>query len=294
MPSLKGIRRRIASVKSTRQITSAMKMVAAARLRKAQDKIVNLRPYASKLHELLEKISMGIEKSEEENEYGRGAENIKVLLIVVTSNRGLCGSFNMNVIKETIRITEEEYSNQYKNNTLWLMTIGKKAYEFFSRREYQIYEDHSDLFDDLSFEKCSSLASKAMDSFLNEEFDRIEFVYNKFRNAANQDLSYEKFLPLEAGKGEEDMDLGEYIFEPSIEDIINELIPRTLKIQFYRTILDSYVAEHGARMTAMHKATDNATELIRDLNLEYHKARQASITNQILEVVNGAQALKGR
>ncbi|MEA1886438.1 MAG: ATP synthase F1 subunit gamma [Bacteroidota bacterium] len=294
MTSLKEIRKRITSVKSTRQITSAMKMVAAARLRKAQDKIVKLRPYASKLHELLEGISMRIEESEDEKEYGRRAEYEKVLLIVVTSNKGLCGSFNMNVIKETIRITEEKYNNQYKHNTLWLMTIGKKAYDYFSRRDYQIYEDHSDLFDDLTFENCSALASKVIDSFLNEEFDRIEFVYNKFRNAANQDLSYENFLPLEAGKDEEDMEIEEYIFEPSKEDIINELIPKTLRIQFYRTILDSYVAEHGARMTAMHKATDNATELIRDLNLEYHKARQASITNQILEVVNGAQALKGR
>ena len=292
MASLKEIRRRISSVKSTRQITSAMKMVAAARLRKAQDRIVKLRPYASKLHELLIGISMKIEESEDEQMYGRSSDNGKVLLIVVTSNRGLCGSFNANVIKETMRIVEENYSNQYHNNTLWIMTIGKKAWDYFRKKNFQIYQDNSDLFDDLTFQNASNLAGKVMDAFLNHEFDRVEFVYNKFRNAAVQDLSHETFLPVETEKETDEVHTGEYIFEPSKEEIINELIPKTLKIQFYRTVLDSYVAEHGARMTAMHKATDNATELIRDLNLEYNKARQASITNQILEVVNGAEALK--
>jgi len=294
MASLKEIRKRIASVKSTRQITSAMKMVAAARLRKAQDKIVKLRPYASKLHELLVGISTRIEESENEHVFSRRSEDEKVLLIVVTSNKGLCGSFNMNVIKETIWIIDTKYSNQYKKGTLWLLTIGKKAYDYFSKRNFQIYEDHSNLFDDLTFNNCSTLAGRIMDAFLKEEFDRIEFVYNKFRNAANQDLTYDNFLPLESETDIEDVQKADYIFEPSKEEIIYELIPKTLKIQFYRTLLDSYVAEHGARMTAMHKATDNATELIRDLNLEYHKARQASITNQILEVVNGAQALGAR
>ena len=291
MTSLKEIRRRISSVKSTRQITSAMKMVAAARLRKAQDKIVKLRPYAAKLHELLVGISMKIEEPENEQVYSRSSEDEKVLLIVVTSNRGLCGSFNMNVIKETMRITEEKYNKQYYNNTLWLMTIGKKAWDFFRKTDYQIYEYYNDLFDNLTFENCSVIADKIMDAFLKREFDRVEFVYNKFRNAAVQDLSFETFLPVETEEKEDDIQTGEYIFEPSKEEIINELIPKTLKIQFYRTVLDSYVAEHGARMTAMHKATDNATDLIRDLNLEYNKARQASITNQILEVVNGAEAL---
>ena len=294
MASLKEIRRRIASVKSTRQITSAMKMVAAARLRKAQDRIVKLRPYASKLHELLLGISMRIEETEEDQMYSRSSDNERILLIVVTSNRGLCGSFNMNVIKETIRIIEEKYPGQYAAKNLWLMTVGKKAWDYFRRRDYQIYEDHSDLFDNLTFDNASLIAGKIMESFLKEEFDRVEFVYNKFRNAAVQDLSHETFLPVETQEAEEDVQAMEYIFEPGKEEIIDELIPKTLKIQFYRTILDSYVAEHGARMTAMHMATDNATELIRDLNLEYNKARQASITNQILEVVNGAEALGGR
>jgi len=293
MASLKEIRKRISSVKSTRQVTSAMKMVAAARLRKAQDRIVKLRPYASKLQELLTGISLRIEESENEQMYGRVTDDEKVLLIVVTSNRGLCGSFNMNVIKETQRIVEERYSSQYKNNRLWIMTIGKKAWDFFRRTDYQIYEDNSELFNDLTFDNTSLIAGKVMDAFIDQKFDRVEFVYNRFKNAATQLLSVENFLPVEAPEQEEDLTIGEYIFEPSKEEIINELIPKTLKIQFYRTVLDSYVAEHGARMTAMHMATDNATELIRDLNLEYNKARQASITNQILEVVNGAEALSG-
>lgn len=294
MASLKEIRRRISSVKSTRQITSAMKMVAAARLRKAQDKIVRLRPYAAKMHELLVGISQAIEEPGSENIYSRTVENEKVLLVVVTSNRGLCGSFNANVIKEAMSLVEEKYSRQNHDGELWIMTIGKKAWDFFRKREFQIYQDKSDLFDDLTFENSSELAEQIMEDFLEGKFDRVEFVYNKFKNAAVQELSCETFLPLETEENEEDLPPGDYIFEPGREEIIKELIPKTLRIQFYRTVLDSYVAEHGARMTAMHMATDNATGLIRDLNLEYNKARQASITNQILEVVNGAEALSGK
>lgn len=294
MASLKEIRRRISSVKSTRQITSAMKMVAAARLRKAQDKIVRLRPYAAKMHELLVGISQAIEEPGSENIYSRTVENEKVLLVVVTSNRGLCGSFNANVIKEAMSLVEEKYSRQNHDGELWIMTIGKKAWDFFRKREFQIYQDKSDLFDNLTFENSSELAEQIMEDFLEGKFDRVEFVYNKFKNAAVQELSCETFLPLETEENEEDLPPGDYIFEPGREEIIKELIPKTLRIQFYRTVLDSYVAEHGARMTAMHMATDNATGLIRDLNLEYNKARQASITNQILEVVNGAEALSGK
>lgn len=293
MGSLKEIRKRRSSIKSTRQITSAMKMVAAARLRRAQDRIVRLRPYATKLHSLLVGISLGLEKEEVESPYSRFSENEKVLLIVITSNRGLCGSFNMNVIKQTMETIEKKYTEQYNNNSLWLMTIGRKAYDYFSKRDYQILEDNSDIFDDLTFENSSVIAGRVMESFLSKEFDRVEFIYNRFKNAAVQILSYEVFLPLEK-PGDEESENIDYIFEPSQEEIITELIPKTLKIQFYSTVLDSYVAEHGARMTAMHMATDNATELIRELNLEYNKARQASITNQILEVVNGAEAMSGR
>lgn len=292
MASLKEIRKRISSIKSTRQITSAMKMVAAARLRKAQDKIIKLRPYASSLHKLLVGISIGLEESEIETPYSRHGEIDKVLLIVITSNRGLCGSFNMNVIKQTMQIIDEKYDKQYRNDSLWLMTIGRKAYDFFSKRDYQILEDNSDIFDDLTFDNSTAIAGRVMEAFLNKEFDRVEFIYNQFKNAAVQILSYHVFLPLEK-PGQEEPEVVDYIYEPSREEIITELIPKTLKMQFYSTILDSYVAEHGARMTAMHMATDNATELMRDLNLEYNKARQASITNQILEVVNGSEALSG-
>jgi len=293
MVSLKEIRKRISSVKSTRQITSAMKMVAAARLRRAQDKIVRLRPYASGLHELLVRVSLKVEEKENDMHYSRSSADEKVLLIVVTSNKGLCGSFNMAVIKETMRVVREKYNEQFRNKSLWLMTIGKKGSDYFRKTDLQIYEDHSNIYDDLTFENSSALASQVMKSFIAGEFDRVEFIYNRFKSAAMQVLRYEVFLPVEKS-GQEEPELSEYIFEPSAEEILRELIPKSLKIQFYSTILDSYVAEHGARMTAMHKATDNATELIRDLNLEYNKARQASITNQILEVVNGAEALSGK
>lgn len=295
MANLKEIRTRITSVKSTRQITSAMKMVSAAKLRKAQDKIVRLRPYAAKLQELLLGLSSRIEDEDNQSSFARVSDSEKVLMVVITSNRGLCGAFNSNVIKESVRVIEEEYSNQRKSGNLSILTIGKKGFDFFRKRDYQIFEDHSPLFDDLTFDNASVIAGNVMDLFVKGDFDRVDMVYNRFRNAAVQDLMHETFLPIEAGEeekepGEENFD---YIFEPSREEIMLELIPRTLKVQFYKAILNSYVAEHGARMTAMHMATDNATDLISSLTLEYNKARQASITNQILEVVSGAEALKG-
>lgn len=294
MANLKEIRTRLSSVKSTKQITSAMKMVAAARLRKAQDKIVKLRPYAGKLQELLLGLNQNMDEGEKEISYARTSENTRVLIIVVTSNRGLCGAFNANVIKEANRIIEAKYQQQNTNGDLWLMCIGKRGFDYYRKAGFQIYEDHSNIFDDLSFDSTSGISQKLMDEFLGGEFDRIEFVYNQFRNAAVQDLTNEVFLPVETNTEQEDKSMAaDYIYEPSKEKILSELIPKTLKIQFYRTILDSYVAEHGARMTAMHMATDNASEMIRELTLEYNKARQSQITNQILEVVNGAEALRG-
>jgi len=292
MASLKEIRNRLSSVKSTRQITSAMKMVAAARLRKAQDRIVKLRPYAGKLYEILKGVSLRMETLEDENSYGRISDPEKVLIIVVTSNRGLCGAFNANVIREAQRVAGEKYAEQKSNGNLWLFTIGRKGADYLGKRGFRIYEDHSNIFDDLTFENVSVISEKIMTGFLSGEFDRIEFVYNQFRNAATQDLTNETFLPVEIGGVEDKEDAGDYIYEPSKEEIIKELIPKALKVQFYKAILDSYVAEHGARMTAMHMATDNATQFIRELTLEYNKARQASITNEILEVVSGAEALR--
>jgi F-type H+-transporting ATPase subunit gamma len=294
MANLKLIRIRITSVKSTRQITSAMKMVAAAKLRKAQDKIVRLRPYANKLQEILFGLSQSLSDSEVENIYGRVSQPDKILLVVITSNRGLCGAFNANVIKETKRIISEKYSAQYLNGNLWLLTIGKKGFDYFRKQKTNMLSEQNNLLQDLSFDNINQVVENVMYSFTAGEFDRVELIYNQFRNAAVQNLTNELFLPVESiPSGKTRAVPVDYIYEPDKEEIIKELIPKSLKILFYRAVLDSFVAEHGARMTAMHKATDNATSMIRDLTLQYNKARQATITNQILEVVSGAEALKG-
>jgi F-type H+-transporting ATPase subunit gamma len=294
MANLKAIRIRIVSVKSTRQITSAMKMVSAAKLRRAQDKIVRLRPYANKLHEILVGLTQSLADSEVENIYGRKSSADKVLIIVITSNRGLCGGFNANVIKEARRVVAEKYSDQYRNGNLWVLTIGKKGYDFFRKQKVKMLPEQNNLLNDLTFENVALAAEQVMKSYVSLEFDRVEFIYNQFKNAAVQNLTNEVFLPVETvAPGKVVTVPVDYIYEPDKEAIVKELIPKSLKIQFYKAVLDSFVAEHGARMTAMHKATDNATSMIRDLTLLYNKARQSTITNQILEVVSGAEALKG-
>ena len=294
MANLKAIRIRIVSVKSTRQITSAMKMVSAAKLRKAQDKIVRLRPYANKLHEILVGLTQSLADTEVENVYGRRSSPEKVLLVVITSNRGLCGAFNSNVIKETRRVLAEKYSVQYSKGNVWLLTIGKKGYDYFRKQKINLLPEKNQLVSDLTFGKVEEAAGQVMQSFASGEFDRVEIIYNQFKNAAVQNLTNESFLPVEiVNAGKMKTVPVDYIYEPDKEAIVMELIPKSLKIQFYKAVLDSFVAEHGARMTAMHKATDNATNMIRDLTLQYNKARQASITSQILEVVSGAEALRG-
>jgi F-type H+-transporting ATPase subunit gamma len=295
MANFKAIRIRIASVKSTRQITSAMKMVSAAKLRKAQDKIVRLRPYANKLYEILVGLSQSLSDSEVENIYGRVSKPDKVLIVIITSNRGLCGAFNANVIKEARRAISENYPDQYKNGTLTLLTIGKKGYDYFRKLKINMLPEQNNLLHDLTFENVSVAAEMVMNSFASGEFDRVELIYNQFKNAAVQNLTNELFLPVEevSPVGKVKTTPVDYIYEPNQEEIIKEIIPKSLKIQFYKAVLNSFVAEHGARMTAMHKATDNATSMIRDLTLQYNKARQSTITNQILEVVSGAEALKG-
>jgi F-type H+-transporting ATPase subunit gamma len=293
MANLKIIRTRIASVKSTRQITSAMKMVAAAKLRKAQDKIVRLRPYANKLHEILVGLNQSLADSEDDNVYGRKTSPEKVLVVVITSNRGLCGGFNSNVIKETRRVIADKYHDQYKKGNLWFIAIGKKGFEYLRRQKQNILEEDNHLFNALTFENTSVVAAKIMESFVSGKFDRVDIIYNQFKNAAVQYLTNEVFLPVETlPTDKKAVSVVDYLYEPTKEEIVKELIPRSLKIQFYKAVLDSYVSEHGARMTAMHKATDNASSMIRDLTLQYNKARQAAITNQILEVVSGAEALK--
>ena len=294
MPNLKAIRIRITSVKSTKQITSAMKMVSAAKLRKAQDKIVRLRPYANKLHEILVNLTQSLADSEIENVYARRSAPEKILIILITSNRGLCGAFNSNVIKEARRVTADSYYEQYRKGNVQFLTIGKKGFDYLRKQKFKLAGESNDLVNEVTFEKVVAVAENVMNSFIKGEYDRIDIIYNHFKNAAVQILTNEPFLPVdtttETGKVSSPVD---YIYEPDKESIVKELIPKSLKIQFYKAVVDSFVAENGARMTAMHKATDNATTMIRELTLQYNKARQAAITNQILEVVSGAEALKG-
>ncbi len=296
MANLKEVRLRIASVKSTQQITSAMKMVAASKLRRAQSAIVKLRPYAGKLQEFLQNLSVSLDAGDSSSVYSQQRTPEKILLIVVSSNRGLCGAFNANVMKMANNLMAGKYATQYQKGNVSLVTIGKKVTEFYRKRKYNVIESHDDIFGQLTFEHVSVIAENIMQQFADKKFDRIEIIYNQFKNAATQILVSEQFLPVlppakdESKKQKLKVD---YIFEPSKEEIVLDLIPKSLKIQFYKALLDSYASEHGARMTAMHQATDNAKELLKDLNLAYNKARQAAITGEILEIVGGAEALKG-
>jgi len=286
MANLKEIRNRIASIGSTMKITSAMKMVSAAKLKKAQDAIVQMRPYANKLTELLQNLSATLD-SDDGGEYTDQRKVNKVLIVAITSNRGLCGAFNSSVIKDVKRIA----SSTYEGKELSVLTIGKKANDLLSK-EYNIYKNESDIFDDLSFENVARIAEDLMLQFTNGSFDKIVFIYNQFKNAANQILTEEQFLPILPPDSDYESN-ADYIFEPSKEKIVKGLIPKSLKTQLFKAIRDSFASEHGARMTAMHKATDNATELRDELLLKYNKARQAAITGEILEIVGGAEALKG-
>lgn len=296
MPNLKEVRTRIASVKSTQQITSAMKMVAASKLRRAQNAILQMRPYAAKLKEILQNLSASLDSGDESSVYSEQRETEKVLLVTISSNRGLCGAFNANVIKKANFLIHETYQTQYQSGNLSLITIGRKVSEYYQKRDYNVLESHDELFDNLTFDNVSALTEKVMEQFRNKEFDKVEIIYNQFKNAATQILNAEQFLPVEPVEMEDSNTSNsnvDYIFQPDKQEIILDLIPKSLKVQFYKAILDSYAAEHGARMTAMHQATDNAQELLKSLNLAYNKARQAAITNEILEIVSGAEALKG-
>ncbi|MGM0496641.1 MAG: ATP synthase F1 subunit gamma [Bacteroidota bacterium] len=298
MSSLKEIRTRIASVRSTQKITSAMKMVAAAKLKKAQDAALNLRPYAGKLYGILMDITRSIENNEIETEYLRetNENNGNVLLVIITSNKGLCGAFNSSTIKKGVELANGRYSEQAKNGELFFYTIGRKGSEFFRSKGYNVYGSNDDILEKATFKEAAPLIQSLMDKFVNKEFERIEIIYNKFKNAAVYLLTEEKFLPIDMSM-ENEKESGEnnhfdYIYEPGKVEIAKNLIPKILRIQFYEAILESSAAEHGARMTAMHKATDNATDLIKELQLTYNKARQAAITSEISEVVSGAEALK--
>jgi F-type H+-transporting ATPase subunit gamma len=295
MPSLKEVRIRIASVKSTQQITSAMKMVSASKLRRAQNAIVKLRPYAAKLKEILQNITASLDK-EGENEFSEIRNPKKVLIVVFASNRGLCGGFNSNIIKASYNLIREKYSDALNAGNLSLVTIGRKATEFYTKREFNVVASYDSLYDHLTFDNVVPIVEGFMDNFIKKQYDRIELVYTQFKNAVVQYVVTEQLLPIESQQGNtpaSSINQIDYLYIPSKEEIITELIPKSLKIQFYKAILDSFASEHGARMTAMHQATDNATQLLKDLSLQYNKARQASITNEILEIVGGAEALKG-
>jgi len=286
MANLKEIRNRITSVSSTMQITSAMKMVSAAKLKKAQDAITAMRPYAEKLTELLQNLSANLD-GDAGGEFTTQREVKKVLIVAITSNRGLCGAFNSNVIKEV-----KNRAVFYEGKQVDVFAIGKKGNDALSKT-VTVIENQSSIFDDLSFENVAVIADVLTQKFITGEYDKIELVYNQFKNAATQIVQTEQFLPLASLKSDKTASSGDYIYEPSKEDIVLTLIPKSLKTQLYKGIRDSFASEHGARMTAMHKATDNATELRDQLKLTYNKARQAAITNEILEIVGGAEALKG-
>ena len=285
MANLKEIRNRITSIGSTMQITSAMKMVSAAKLKKAQDAIVAMRPYSSKLTELLQNLSATLD-SEVGGAYSTQREVSKVLMVVITSNRGLCGGFNSSITKEVMKTVNEKYSDA----TVDLFTIGKKGGDVLSK-SYNLTDSRNDIFDDLTFDNVALIAEKLMELYADGSYDKIELVYNQFKNAATQLPQVEQFLPIKPIEGGEAITNSDYIFEPSKEEIVLALIPKSLKTQLYKAIRDSFASEHGARMTAMHKATDNATDLRDELLLTYNKARQAAITNEILEIVGGAEAL---
>ncbi|HXA01370.1 MAG TPA: ATP synthase F1 subunit gamma [Cytophagaceae bacterium] len=292
MASLKEVRGRIISVNSTQQITKAMKMVAAAKLRRAQDNIIKIRPYAEKLNTILNNLSETLDDSTD-NPFSMEREVKHVLIVVVTSDRGLAGAFNSNVVKGAMNLINEKYKGLPKSG-ITLQCIGKKGFDFFSKKEFEVISDFSTTFHNLNFDASRKAAEFAMNGFMNSEFDRVEIVYNEFKNVATQIVRQEQFLPVKKEKAAAKSVTAanvDYIFEPSKEEIVAELIPKSLKIQFYKSLLESNASEHGARMTAMDKATENAKELLKELKLTYNRTRQAAITKEILEIVGGSEAL---
>ena len=298
MANLKEVRTRINSVNSTMQITSAMKMVSASKLRKSQTAILALRPYASKLQEIMTRLSSSLQASAEgvyAKIHKENPEDEKILLIPVASNKGLCGVFNVTVLREVLRTLNEDYKIQYEKGNVDILCISKKIEETLKFRKYRVLGNENELLDKLSYENALPFAEKLMADFAEEKYDRIIFIYNQFKNAGTQILVKEQFLPIvgtePVEEDERPVDEIEYIFQPSKEEILNALIPNSLKLQLYKILLDSFTSEHGARMVSMTKATDNAAELLKDLNLSYNKARQGAITNEIIEIVGGANAL---
>jgi F-type H+-transporting ATPase subunit gamma len=294
MANLKEVRNRISSVISTQQITKAMKMVSASKLRRAQDAILQMRPYAAKLREIMENISSTLDSSAG-GAYATARPVKKVLIVAINSNRGLCGGFNANIVRTINRMLREQYASQAKEGNVKILCIGKKASDFFSRNANLYAGNHNEIYNQLNFDNASVIAEKIMKEFAEGAYDKVEIVYNQFKNAAVQYVQVEQLLPITPPqkKEEKSKQVNDYIFEPNKEELVLQLIPKAIKIQLYKALLDSNASEHGARMTAMSKATDNAGDLLRDLRLSYNKARQAAITGEILEIVAGAEALNG-
>jgi F-type H+-transporting ATPase subunit gamma len=292
MPSLKEVKNRISSVVSTQQITKAMKMVAAAKLRKSQDRIIQMRPYALKLNSILRNLSAAQLDADGDNWYSAVREEKKILIVAVSSDRGLCGSFNSNVFKGVNRLIDEKYPEQFRKGNVTILTIGKKSADYFGKRKCNLVGDYTLVLSSLSFENVARAAEYIMNAYKDGQYDKVEIVYNEFKNVATQILRSEQFLPILPPKQETTSNQVDYIYQPSQEEIMTGLIPKSLKVQLYKAVLDSNAAENGARMTAMDKATENAGELLKQLRLTYNRTRQAAITKEILEIVGGAEALK--
>ena len=293
MANLKEVKGRIQSVTSTQQITKAMKMVAAAKLRRAQDRIMQMRPYAEKLSGVMQNVSRAVDNQALDNPYGQERDVNAVLLVVISSDRGLCGAFNSNIFKHTQNLIIDKYSYIEASGNLHILPIGKRAYEYYKKKGYSIKDTYYDLFNSLDFDHVRTAAEYTMKSFLSQEFDKIEIIYNEFKNVATQIIRNEQFLPIPPLESLKDTYIQniDFIAEPNEAFIFNEIIPKSLKIQFYKSLLESNASEHGARMTAMGQATDNAGELLKQLKLTYNRTRQAAITKEILEIVGGAEAL---
>jgi len=293
MANLKEVRNRIVSVGSTQQITKAMKMVSAAKLKRATNAIVQLRPYANKLKEILGNLSANLEAAS--SPYLQQREPNKVLIVVISSNRGLAGAFNANVIKAANLLISSKYAEQYSKGNVSIVAVGKKVQDFYEKRKYNVIGNNNELYGALTFENTSKITDAIMEGFVNGSFDRVEVIYNHFKNAAMQEILTEQLLPVVKTASETKVkkipSSVDYILEPSQEEIVNQLIPKSIKTQLYKAVLDSHASEHGARMTAMDKATDNAGELLRSLKLSYNQARQAAITTELTEIVSGAAAL---
>lgn len=292
MPSLKEVKNRISSVVSTQQITKAMKMVAAAKLRRSQDRIMQMRPFAEELAALFQNLSSAQSDSTGENWFSAEREEKKILIVAVSSDRGLCGSFNTNVFKSVLKLIQDKYSHQMEQGNVTILPIGKRADDYFSKRKYSVVKQYSSILSTISFESVGAAAQYIMDGYRSGTYDKVEIVYNEFKNIATQILRTEQYLPVVLPQSTKTTQATDYIYQPNREEILTGLIPKSLKVQLFKAVLESNASENGARMTAMDKATENAGELLKELRLTYNRTRQAAITKEILEIVGGAEALK--